>query len=103
MTRFIKKTSGKIGLPPGSLVHVGEKKIDKMRIRVIDYSPDHLEETEVSTIEEIFPYRDNDQVTWINIDGLHDVSAMEKLGKHQYLIQKVEGLMYGMKIRKSGT
>ena len=82
MTRFIKKTSGKIGLPPGSLVHVGEKKIDKMRIRVIDYSPDHLEETEVSTIEEIFPYRDNDQVTWINIDGLHDVSAMEKLGKH---------------------
>lgn len=82
MTRFIKKTSGKIGLPPGSLIHVGEKKIDKVRIRVIDYSPDHLEETEVSTIEEIFPYRDNDKVTWINIDGLHDVSAMEKLGKH---------------------
>jgi magnesium transporter len=82
VTRFIKKATEKIGLPPGSLIHVGEKKIDTTRIRVIDYSADRLEETEVNAIEEIFQYRDNDNVTWINIDGLHDVGVMEKIGEH---------------------
>ena len=28
MPRFIKKTSKKAGLPPGTLVHVGERKQD---------------------------------------------------------------------------
>jgi magnesium transporter len=82
VTRFIKKTSEKIGLHPGALIHIGEKKIDRPRIRVIAYSEGQLEEAEVNTIEEIFPYRDNDNVTWVNIDGLHDVDVMEKIGRH---------------------
>ncbi len=82
MTRFIKKATEKIGLHPGALIHVGEKKVDKTRIRIIDYSENQLEETEVNTIEDIFPYRDKNNVTWINIDGLHDVGVMEKIGEH---------------------
>ncbi len=29
--RFVKKISQKIGLPPGTLIHVGEKKTEKIR------------------------------------------------------------------------
>ena len=37
MLQLFKRGSEKAGLPPGSLVHVGEKKIEKTRITVIDY------------------------------------------------------------------
>ncbi len=82
MRKFIKKRSHKIGLPPGTLVHVGTKKIEKIRITVIDYDSDTFEEKELKTIEECFPCRDTQTVTWINIDGVHHMEVIEKIGKH---------------------
>lgn len=82
MTRFIKKSSKKIGLPPGTLVHVGERKIERTRIRIIDYDETNLQEKEVKTIEECFPFKEEPTVTWINIDGLHEVGIIEKIGNH---------------------
>jgi magnesium transporter len=85
MMRFIKKISKKAGLPPGSLVHIGEKKSEKARIRLIDYSEDHFEEMDLSDIEESFSYRDKDSVTWINVDGIHQVEIVESIGRHYEL------------------
>ena len=82
MLGLIKKRSKKRGLPPGTLVHIGEKKIEKVRIRVIDYDEAQLQEKEPKTIEECFPFKNLPTVTWINIDGLHDIEVMEKIGKH---------------------
>ena len=80
MVRFIKKTSKKAGLSPGTLVHVGDKKAEHVRIRVADYGEDHYEEKEITNIEDCLPYKDRPTVTWINIDGLHDVAIIEKIG-----------------------
>jgi magnesium transporter len=80
MLRFIKRISKKSGLPPGALVHVGEKKIEKTRIRVIDYDEDGIEERELASVDECFPYKDSPAMTWINIDGLHEVDVIQKLG-----------------------
>jgi len=41
-----------------------------------------LRQQEVETIEECFPFRDEPTVTWINIDGLHEVEIIEKIGNH---------------------
>jgi magnesium transporter len=82
MVRFIKKISKKAGLPPGTLVHVGEKKTEKARIRLMDYSDEYFEERDLSTIEECFPYKDKNSVTWINVDGIHQVDMVEKIGTH---------------------
>ena len=82
MVRFIKRISRKAGLPPGTLVHIGEKKAETVRIRLMDYTPDHIEERDLPAVEECFPYRDNDSVTWINVDGIHRVDLMETLGSH---------------------
>jgi magnesium transporter len=78
---FMKRTKQKAGLTPGTLVHVGERKIEKVRIRIIDYDETQLEEREVKKVEECFPFKDKPTVTWINIDGLHDVEVIEKIGK----------------------
>ncbi len=82
MPRFIKRVSRKIGLSPGTLVHIGKKKIEKVRIRLIDYDESQLQEKEPKTIEECFPFKDLPTVTWVNMDGLHDIEVMEKIGKH---------------------
>jgi len=82
MPRLIKKTSQKAGLPPGTLIHIGEKKFDKTRIRLIDYDSSKLEEREMENIEECFPCKDSSTVSWINVDGLHQVDLIEKVGKH---------------------
>jgi len=78
--RFSKKMHKQAGLPPGTLVHIGEKKVEKVRISVIDYDEGHFQERIVDTVEECFPFRDKPTVTWINVDGVHDLDVVEKLG-----------------------
>ncbi|NIM97362.1 MAG: magnesium/cobalt transporter CorA [candidate division Zixibacteria bacterium] len=82
MPRFLKRVSKKIGLSPGALVHIGKKKIEKVRIKLIDYDEKQLQEKEPKSIEECLPFKDLPTVTWVNIDGLHDIKVMEKIGKH---------------------
>lgn len=76
-----KKKSGEIGLPPGTLVHVGDKKVEKAGITIMDFDEARCEEWEVDSVEECFPFKSASSITWINVNGLHDVSVIEKLGK----------------------
>jgi len=82
MARLIKKISKTRGLRPGTVVFVGDKKIEKTNIRIIDYDSTNIVEKTVSTIEECFPFKEKPTVTWINIDGLHEVDPIEKIGKY---------------------
>ena len=80
--RRIKKHSRKAGLPPGTLVHIGEKKTEQIRITLIDYNEQNIQEKVVESVEECFPFKEMPTVTWINIDGLHNIETIEKIGKH---------------------
>jgi magnesium transporter len=77
-----KGRSKKTGLPPGTLVHIGEKKAESVRINLIDYDEQDFRERQIENIEECFPFKATPTVTWINIDGLHNVDIVEKVGKH---------------------
>jgi len=80
MKGHITKRSKKSGLPPGSLVHIGEKKAEASRITVMDYDEANFQEAEFPTIEECFLFKDKPSVTWINVEGLHQVEIVQKLG-----------------------
>jgi len=82
MPRFIKKQFKKAGSSPGTLVHIGEQKVDETRITLIDYDEEHMQERVLDSIEEAFPLKDLPTVTWINIDGLHEIDIIEKVGQH---------------------
>jgi magnesium transporter len=82
MPRFIKKLSKTRGLMPGTVVFVGDKKTDKTHIRIIDYDATGIEEKTVASVEECFPFKEKPTITWINIDGLHDVDQIENIGRH---------------------
>lgn len=82
MSLFLKKSSKKAGLPPGTVVFVGEKKVEEIRITIIDYDENQCDEREIKNIEDCFPYKDTPSISWINIDGVHHVDVIEKLGAH---------------------
>jgi len=82
MSRLIKKHSKSKGLQPGTVVFVGDKKVEHAHIRIIDYDAANIEEKELASIEECFPFKETPTITWINIDGLHEVELIEKIGKH---------------------
>ena len=79
MVKMIKKRSQKAGLPPGTLIHIGEQRAEAPKITVIDYDDSSFQEKELKTVEECFSYKDKPTMTWINIDGLHQKDVLEKL------------------------
>ena len=81
MAKLVKKRTQKSGLPPGTLIHIGEKRTEKVKIRIMDYSDMGLKEMEADTIETCFPFKDKPTNTWINIEGIHDVRVLERLGE----------------------
>jgi magnesium transporter len=73
------KMSTKTGLPPGTLVHIGEKRTGKVKVTAIRYNEDLYEEREIEEFWEC-PLRDDSTVTWLNIDGVHQLPLVEKVG-----------------------
>jgi len=82
MKRFLQKQSEKAGLPAGTLVHIGEQKVEKARITIIDFDQTNFNEFEAGTVEECFPFKESPTITWINIDGLHETDVIDKIGRH---------------------
>ena len=80
MASSAKKASHKAGMAPGALVHVGERKAEKAKITVMDYSAKKLVERK-ATADEACRFAKNAEVTWVNVDGLHDTKLIEKIGK----------------------
>ncbi|HWQ18793.1 MAG TPA: magnesium/cobalt transporter CorA [Methanotrichaceae archaeon] len=74
------KGSNLSDLPPSSPPPDADRCNDKPRITVIDYDESHYQEIEVKSVEECFVFKGRTSVTWINIDCLHKVGTLDKLG-----------------------
>ena len=81
MSKLVKKKSKKAGLPPGSIVHIGNKRAEKTKISIVDYNEEQFQEKEVKTVKECCSYKEKPTITWINIDGVHEEKIIEELGK----------------------
>jgi magnesium transporter len=79
MVKFIGKRSEKTGLPPGVAIHIGERWGEKARITVIEYDDLRLQERELA-LDECQVLESQSAVTWVNVDGIHQVEVVERLG-----------------------
>jgi magnesium transporter len=73
--------SSKTGLPPGALVYIGEKRAEAVRISLIDYDEKMFQERQLDRIEECSSCKESPSVSWVNIDGIHQVDIIEKAGR----------------------
>jgi len=78
--RLIKKRSKKAGLPPGTLIHIGEKTSDTTRVTLWEFDEKDFQESRLENIESCFPFKTEPTVTWVNVAGIHQVEVFEKLG-----------------------
>lgn len=90
--KLVQKRSRKTGLPPGTLVHIGEKKTDGITIKVFHYSGAGCEEKEVDRPELLAPPTD-ESVVWANVGGVHKMEVLESFGKqfslHPLLLEDI--------------
>jgi magnesium transporter len=81
MARFIKDRKASKGQIPGSLILIGNQKMDRPIIRLMEYTKEHLVEKELSSIEEAIACKDSEKVSRINIFGIHDLDLMQRIGE----------------------
>jgi magnesium transporter len=81
MGKFVRKRAQKVGLPPGTLVYTGEKVDEKVSITLIDYDEQHYQEKEIAGFDQCLLLKDKPGVTWIKVNGIHQVGNLEKLGE----------------------
>ena len=93
MRKLVKKKSHKAGLPPGTLVHIGNKKVEKATVSVIVYDQSGSSEIKLTSLEEYVPGLKEGAVTWLNVSGIHDLDIIHRVGKifdlHPLLMEDV--------------
>ncbi len=78
-SRLLKK-SRKAGLSPGTPVFTGTRKVPEITITIRKYHEQAYEEQKDASIEDVCALRDRSTCSWVDICGLHDVEAIQKIG-----------------------
>ncbi|MFX1237365.1 MAG: hypothetical protein ACFE8P_06540, partial [Promethearchaeota archaeon] len=78
MTKLIKNISKKRGLPPGSLVYIGNEISKKPEISSISYTNEKFSKKKINNLEDIKALLGNSDIKWINIIGITDAIAKDK-------------------------
>lgn len=81
MARFIRRKGARRGRSLSTLTFIGEARMEKSIIRVMEYDGTRLDERSVSDLREAMPAANATHCTWINIYGLHDVELIRQAGQ----------------------
>ncbi len=82
MIESLSYASEKSGMPPGSLVHVGDVHDRVHSITMLNYNAALLEKRTLASVDEIPPHNTPDTVTWVIVNGLQNVAVIEAIGRH---------------------
>jgi len=72
--------AAKVGLAPGALIHLGERKTEQPTITLIEYGDTELVENCFTSIEEAKAHQPRLPVLWLNVHGLHEPEVMAEIG-----------------------
>lgn len=104
--RFNKKRSAKTGLPPGTLVHIGDESDKAVQISVIAYSPEGIEEHQFDQVDQYLKSPCDKAVVWVNVEGVHDVELIRSLGEkhtfHSLVLEDIVNTVQRPKIEDYG-
>ncbi|MBU1742142.1 MAG: magnesium and cobalt transport protein CorA, partial [Proteobacteria bacterium] len=78
---IVESMSDKAGLMPGSLVAVGEQRVEQSKITGIHYDAEKLDHQESPTDEDLHYGRTSPLVAWFRVIGVHDVELIKRVGR----------------------
>ncbi len=106
MSRTSKRRTKKVGLPAGSLVYTGEQAVGKVDVTLIDYDEQTFEERPLHSVDECAVYKARPTATWINVDGVHDPTMLEKIGEcfglHRLVTEDLMSVVQRPKVEDHG-
>ena len=107
MSKKAKTLSSKIGLPPGTLLHLGKKRMDKTHISILSTSSESFAEYNDCNLTNVKDAINSEMVSWINIDGIHEVGIIEEIGKiaglHPLLMEDILNTYQRSKFEDHGS
>ena len=90
--KLVQKRSKKTGLPPGTLVHIGEKKTDKVTIAAFNYTGVSCNERRDLSFDDLALPTDG-SISWVDVGGVHNMDILESFGKlfqlHPLLLEDI--------------
>jgi len=99
-----KYRNRKKDISPGSSVFTGDKKVDEIAVTIFSYDEHHFEEMKIEGIDELKNMKESAKTLWVNLDGLHDVTFIEKVceifGIHSLVIEDILNVNHGPKIEE---
>lgn len=101
-----KNRSEKTGLPPGTLLHVGEKRGDKTRITVLRYNDSSAREEVFSSPEESIFHTTDNETHWIHVEGVQNAALVDavgtRFGLHPLMLEDIMHTEQRVKIEDYG-
>lgn len=96
MGRFVRRRVKKPGTAPGTLVHTGPRRIEQVRLSVMEYDEQDFRERELTDLDAEWPVGTPPGLDWLNMDGLHEVELIrnvgERLGIHGLVLEDIVSL-----------
>jgi magnesium transporter len=77
--RFLKKKIN-LGRAPGTLIDLQTGDLPAPSFTHFAYNEDHIEENNRVSAEDVRPDAQKNLVAWINVDGVHDVEILNRIG-----------------------
>jgi magnesium transporter len=79
MLGFKKKSSHKIGLPPGSFHYIGSHRTEPVTISTFRYGHNFFEEKNNLSLDEALIELPQGQFLWVNFIGIHEIVSVERI------------------------
>tara|TARA_R110000822_G_scaffold3164_16_gene14310 strand:+ start:8921 stop:9988 length:1068 start_codon:yes stop_codon:yes gene_type:complete len=78
--KLVVKRGRKVGSAPGTLIHLGEPRVQQPAVRIIEYNQQEISDRLIDQAGD-YRVRNGGHVAWLNVDGVHQVEVIEALGK----------------------
>lgn len=80
--KLMNSYAKRVALPPGTLVHLGDKTLDRTLFSVIVYDQETHDRHEPETFQEAVGYLRPEKICWLNITGLQDTALLQEVGNY---------------------
>jgi magnesium transporter len=82
LEKYIKK---KAFTSPGTLVYVGKETVQDTVIKLAEFNEEFYQQKDIKILNDCRSVSHENHVNWLDIDGVHEVSVVEAVGKHYHL------------------
>lgn len=82
---MLSQRDSKVGLPPGTVVHTGERRTEEVRIYVMEFDEGDMREYKADSMDDCVPSLKESATKWVHVNGVHDVAIIKQIGEYYNL------------------